>query len=91
MFFKKAKLEKQLMNEIKSYAKVENFPYDDAKVLGDFLAAYKKGNAYVNFQAITALDTLEKYPELCDAWDQLMIKYKKQGLFPNWDVVPIDD
>ena len=34
-FLKKAKLERQLMDEIKTYAGVKEFPWDDAKILSN--------------------------------------------------------
>ena len=86
MFFKKAKLERELINEIKTYAHVEAFPERDSKVISDFLVSYKKGNEYMAFEALRALNTLEKYPDLYKVWDDLMKKYKKLGLFPKWRV-----
>ena len=88
MFFtKRAKLERQLMEEIKSFAGVDEFPYEDAKVISDFLVAYNKGSDYVSLAAFSALDVIDKYPNLGNNWDELMIKYKKLGLFPNWNIV----
>lgn len=86
LFTKKLKLEKQLMAEIKALAKVDEFPYKDAKTIADLLVAYNKGSSFVAFSIMAALDTLEKYPDLADNWDDLMIKYKTLGLFPKWDV-----
>ena len=76
------------MAEIKAIAKVDAFPYEDAKTIADLLVAYNKGTSFVMFKIMTAIDTLEKYPELDENWDDLMIKYKSLGLFPNWDIAP---
>ena len=81
LFFKKAKLERQLMNEIKSLAGVDEFPYNDAKTIAKLLVAYNRGKVYVNLVMISAIDVLEKYPNLCDNWDNTMIKYKKTWAF----------
>lgn len=83
-FSKKLKLERQLMEEIKSYAGVYEFPNDDAKEISKLLAAYNKGNGYLALAIMAGMDTLEKYPDLCNNWDELMIQYKKLGLFPKW-------
>ena len=88
MFFtKRNQLERQLMEEIKSYAGVKEFPYEDAKVISDFLVAYNKGNDFIDFAAFSALDTIDKYPNLSSNWYDLLIKYKKLGLFPKWKIV----
>ena len=87
LFFKRAKLERQLMEEIKSYAGVKDFPYGDAKAIADFLSVYDRGKESVLMAAFSASRTIEKYPSLYRNWDNLMIKYKKLGLFPNWDIV----
>ena len=89
LFFKKAKLEKQLMAEIKALAEVTEFPYEDAKTISGLLVAYNQGNSHVMLNMMTAIDTLEKYPKLAGEWDNLMIKYKSLGLFPKWKVIPI--
>lgn len=86
MFFKRAKLERQLMKEIKNYAGVTEFPYNDAKVIADFLSAYNRGKEFVMLATFSASNTIEKYPNLYRNWDDIMIKYKKLGLFPNWDI-----
>lgn len=86
MFFRRLKLERQLMNEIKSYAGVKEFPNNDAKKIADFLMSYDRGKEYVMLAALSASDTIEKYPNLYKNWDRLMIKYKKLGLFENWDI-----
>ncbi|MBR0508235.1 MAG: hypothetical protein IJJ86_06460 [Clostridia bacterium] len=86
MLFKKLKLERQLMEEIKRYANVTEFPPSDARVIADFLNAYNRGNAFIMLTGPSAVGTLEKYPSLYRNWDNLMIKYKKLGLFPNWSV-----
>ena len=90
MLFKRVKLERQLMKEIKSYAGVVEFTNDDAKAIADFLTAYNRGKEFVMLAAFRASRTLEKYPYLYKNWDDLMIKYKKLGLFPKWDI-DIDD
>lgn len=90
-FLKKTKLERQLMEEIKSFAGVKEFPYDDAKALAEFLTAYNKGKVFVSLAAMKAFSTLEKYPNLLHNWDAIMIKYKKMGLFPNWDIIISDN
>ena len=86
-FFKKAKLERQLMEEIKSYAGVKEFPYNDAQAIAKFLTAYDRGKESVMIAVFSASRTIEKYPSLYNNWDRLMIKYKKLGLFPNWDII----
>ena len=86
LFFKKAKLERQMMEEIKTYAGVHDFPNNDAKAIADFLTAYNRGNEFVMLAVFSASRTLEKYPYLYRNWDNLMIKYKKLGLFPNWHI-----
>lgn len=83
-------LEQELINEIKSFAGVSEFPYEDAKTISDLLVAYGKGNNYVDLAMYSAVDVIEKYPNLCDNWDALMIKYKKMGLFPRW-IINITD
>ncbi len=94
-FLKKAKLERQLMDEIKTYAGVKEFPWDDAKILSNYLASYDKGMDYQRVfgwhETSKAFSTLEKYPNLLRNWDALMIKYKKLGLFPKWDIKLSDD
>ena len=89
-FLKKWSLEKKLIGEIKNYANVDEFPPDDAKNMSQLLLAYNRGEEYVNLAIMMYLDTLEKYPKLADNWDNLMIKYKKLGLFPQWNVNPIE-
>ena len=91
MFFKRAKLERQLMEEIKSYAGVSEFPNNDAKAIADFLTSYNRGNEFVMLAVFRASSTLEKYPYLYKNWDNLMIKYKKLGLFPKWNIVIDED
>ena len=83
MLFKKAKLEKQLMEEIKSLAGVNEFPYEDAASISNMLTNYNRNNI---LGVMANFSTLEKYPNLYDNWDELMLKYKRLGLFPNWDV-----
>lgn len=87
LFFKKAKLERQLMDEIKTYAGVKEFPLDDAKVISNYISAYNKGNTFIGMYMFSSLSVIEKYPKLFQNWDALMIKYKKLGLFPNWKVM----
>ncbi len=86
LFFKKAQLERQLMDEIKSYAGVTEFPTKDAQILANTISAYGKGNAFITFAMMSAYDVIEKYPNLYNNWDDLMMKYKKLGLFPKWEV-----
>ena len=85
-FWKTVQLQKQLTKEMKNLAKVEYFPSEDAKVIGDLLTAYNNGDSTVDLQMAEAMSTLKKYPELLEAWDQLLMKYKKQGLFPKWKI-----
>lgn len=89
----KEKLEKQLMAELKELAGVEDFPWEDAQVLSKLLAAYDRGDTTLVMLAVTGSEsTLEKYPKLYDNWDDLMIKYHKLGLFPNWNIhIDTDD
>ena len=91
LFFKKVKLEKALMAEIKSLAGVSDFPLDDAKSIARLLGSYDKGKSMVMITMMSCASVLEKYPDLYQNWDDLMIKYKKLGLFPNWDIVLFDD
>ena len=86
MFFRKLKLERQLMDEIKKYADVTEFPNNDAKVIADFLSSYDQGKERVMLAALSASNTIAKYPNLYRNWDNIMIKYKKLGLFKNWDI-----
>ena len=80
-------LEQQMMEEIKSFAGVSEFPFEDAKVIANLLATYEKGDKnQLNLVIMSAIDTIDKYPTLADNWDELMIKYKKLGLFPKWKV-----
>ena len=85
-FWKTVQLEKQLTKEMKSLAKVEYFPTEDAKVIGDLLTAYSNGNSAVEAQMAETMSTLKKYPELLEGWEQLLVKYKKLGLFPKWKI-----
>lgn len=85
-FLKKAKLQRQLIEEIKSYAGVLEFSQDDAKVISNYISAYEKGNTFIGMYMFSSLSVIEKYPKLFQNWDALMIKYKKLGLFPNWKV-----
>jgi hypothetical protein len=78
-----------MIAEIKALAKVDEFPYEDSKAISDLLVAYNKGDPFVMLQMMTAIGTLEKYPELIKNWDSLMMKYKSLGLFPKWNVTPI--
>ena len=87
MFGKRAKLERQLMQEIKDLAGVSAFPYEDARIIADIVNAYNKGNDAIGFAIMMLGGTLEKYEGLANDWDNLMIKYKKLGLFPNWNVI----
>ena len=89
LFTKKYQSEKQLMAEIKSYAGVNEFPLNDAKIISQLLVAYNKGEPFVGFAIMSSLSTLEKYPNLADNWDNLMIKYKRKGLFNRWNITPI--
>ena len=80
-------LEQQLTEEIKALAGVSEFPLDDAKVFANLLSVYEKGNLdLVSLTLYSAIDVIDKYPTLADNWDSLMIKYKKLGLFPRWNV-----
>ena len=88
LFTKKYQLGKQLMAEIKSYAGVNEFPLNDAKIISQLLVAYNKGEPFVGFAIMSSLNTLEKYPNLADNWDNLMIKYKRKGLFNRWNITP---
>lgn len=88
----KYKLEKQLMKEIKEYAGVKEFPWNDAKVFAKLISVYNKGDKALIVMAVMAnLETLSQYPNLEEKWDDIMIKYKKLGLFPKWDIVIQDD
>jgi len=91
MLFKKAKLEKALMEEIKVLAGVSEFPLEDAKVIAQLVGRYNNSSAIVLLAMMSAMSVLEKYPNLYENWDNLMKKYKKLGLFPKWDVVLYDD
>ena len=91
MFFKKAKLERQLMAELKEYAHVDEFPYEDAMKFAKLVNAYNQGNGMINMTMMAYGSTIRKYPELAKNWDRVFIKYKKLGLFPGWDVVLIED
>jgi len=86
MSFEKSKLEKQLMEEVLAYAGAKYLPFEDAKALSNLIAAYDKGSAFILLAMPTSYDVLEKYPNLYKNWDNMMIRYKKQGLFPNWDI-----
>ena len=81
------------MKEIKASAGVVEFPFEDAKTIAEISVAYGRGKEFVAlaFFSPKNIAIFDKYPKLYDDWDNIMIKYKKQGLFPNWDVVPIDD
>ena len=87
MFFKRMKLENQMIREIKSYAHVKDFPSMDAQYISKALSGYNKGGVFVELSLMQAMSTIEKYPDLYNHWDALMIKYKKLGLFPNWNIV----
>ena len=93
LFFKKAKIERQMMKEIKASAGVDEFPFEDAKIIAELLTAYERGKVFVSlaFFSPKNMALFDKYPKLGENWDNIMIKYKKQGLFPNWDIVLIDD
>ena len=92
MFFsKKSNLEHQLMNEIITFAQVDSFPLEDAKVISDIISAYNRGNGFIDFALLTNRAVLEKYPNLYTNWDNIMLKYKKLGLFPNWNILVFDD
>lgn len=86
LIFKKAKLEKELMAEIKTLAGVNEFPLDDAKTIAELVARYNNNANVVVLLVMSASSVLEKYPNLYDNWDNLMVKYKKLGLFPKWNV-----
>lgn len=91
MFFsKKSNLEHQLMNEIITFAQVDSFPLEDAKAIADIISAYNRGNGFIDFALLTN-SVLEKYPNLYNNWDNIMLKYKKLGLFPNWNILVVDD
>jgi len=90
MLFKKAKLEKALMEEIKVLAGVSEFPLEDAKVIAQLVGRYNNSSAIVLLAMMSAMSVLEKYPNLYENWDNLMKKYKKLGLFPKCDVVLYD-
>ncbi len=85
-FLKRHKLEVQLMQEIKAYAGVKEFPYEDAVSISKVLTAYHNGNTDMYYLLFSGLSVLEKYPDLRENWDELMIRYKKLGLFPGWDI-----
>ena len=93
LFLKKSKIERQMMKEIKASAGVGEFPFEDAKTIAELLTAYERGEVFVSlaFFSPKNMALFDKYPKLGDNWDNIMIKYKKQGLFPNWDIVLIDD
>jgi len=86
MLFKKRKLEKALMEEIKVLAGVSEFSLEDAMVIGQLVARYNNSNEIVMMTMLSSMSVLEKYPNLYENWDNLMIKYKKLGLFPKWNV-----
>ena len=54
LFTKKYQLEKQLMAEIKSYAGVNEFPLNDAKIISQLLVAYNKGEPFVGFAIMSS-------------------------------------
>ena len=93
LFFKKSKLEHQMMEEIKSSAGVEEFPLEDAKTIAEILTSYGRGQEFVTLAFFSSknMAIFDKYPKLGDNWDNIMLKYKKLGLFPKWEVVPFDE
>lgn len=78
---KKIKLEKELINEIKTAAGINYFPDEDAKKISEMLASYNRGP----FFAHVDLNILEKYPNLYKNWDSILSKYIKLGIFKNWN------
>ena len=75
------------MEEIKTLADVDDFPWEDAKVIAKLLAAYNRGdNSLVTLAIMGSMETLDKYPRLSSNWDDVMIKYHNLGLFPKWDI-----
>lgn len=86
LFGKRAKLEKQMMEEIKQLAGVTAFPYEDARIISNIISAYNKGNDEISIAIMLLGGTLEKYEGLANGWDEMTRKYKKLGLFPNWKV-----
>ena len=89
---KREKLEKQLMSEIRDLAGVVSFPLEDAKAISKLITVgYKRGDQdLINLGVMATHSTLEKYPNLLENWDELMIKYHKLGLFPNWHITPME-
>ena len=86
---KKEKLEKAMISELKKYAGVSDFPWEDAKVIGELLAAYSEGNrSKISLMLFGSKvnNLFEKYPDLSANWDDVFMKYKELGLFPKWDI-----
>ena len=84
---KKEKLDKRLITEIKQLAGVYDLPWEDAQDIARLLQAYENGDiSLIGITMLGSMSTLEKYPELYSCWDDLMIKYHKLGLFPNWNI-----
>lgn len=84
--WKKYKLKNQLMEELKAAAGVgESFPYEDAVKLGRLLSWYDTGHTNFAYNML-AYKTIEKYPELVKQWDSIIVKYKKLGLFPKYNI-----
>ena len=84
--WKKHKLEKQLMEELKAAAGVgDAFPKEDALNLGRLLSWYNTGHTNFAYNML-AYETMEKYPGLVKQWDSIIVKYKKLGLFPKYNI-----
>ncbi len=87
-----SELRQQLINEIKEYAGVADFPRADAHDLAELLNAYDRGNEFVQAAMLSeAAKVLSRYPGLYNNWDELMIKYKRMGFFPNWNIILPDE
>lgn len=86
-FCKRKKLEKQLMDELKSLAGVTEFPASDKKDIDELLATYNKGEfALISLAVLAKMGTIQKYPDLYRKWDSVIMKYHMMGLFPKWKV-----
>ena len=84
--WKKHKLKKQLMEELRVAAGVgDSFPYEDAVNLGRLLSWYDTGRTNFAYNML-AYETMEKYPELVKHWDSIILKYKELGLFPKYNI-----
>jgi len=83
----KKRLEEQLMEEMKALAGVILFPFKDATTVANLLAAYEDGGLdLIEFQMMGSMFFFDRYPNLADEWDDLMIRYHNRGLFPNWNI-----